>query len=454
MMFCQKRYDGSPYQNYRIIYIDDHSLDGTAELVEHYVNECNQKHRVTIVKNKTRKRALANLYLALQMCQPDEIVFNMDGDDWLANDTVFALIDSLYTHEDIWITYGSFINWPSNEMGYCQPISDDYFEKQLYRKKWWKPGQLRTFYAWLAQQVQLKDLFFEGPYFQGQFFPANADLAYYYPMMEMAGPHYKYIPDVIYIRNVATPLNDFKANKDVQILGSKLLREKPKYPRLEKAMDTYFTQFQNMKADILVLSENITHAKRLIDSCEKLVSHINTIHIVSEYVPYESLTSNKFAINHVTIKNHDYKTAILNVLEKSDQKHIIMTQDTLIFTKCTDCTECISALEHAFAYNVCLGLGCNSSISHKTGTLQPIPALNQISDSLYAWAFHYAEWGDWRRYNNFGASLYRIWEIKHQMKNISGTNREELLQQWSLSPINLEQVGLCYETPHISYINW
>ena len=71
----------------------------------------------------------------------------------------------------------------------------------------------------LFHQVQLKDLFFEGPYFQGQFFPANADLAIYYPMMEMAGYHYKFIPEIIYIRNVATPINDFKANKDVQILG-------------------------------------------------------------------------------------------------------------------------------------------------------------------------------------------------------------------------------------------
>ena len=84
---------------------------------------CNQQHRVTLIKNKTRKRALANLYYALQLCQPDEIVFNYDGDDWLADNQVFNLINNIYQNPNVWITYGSFINWPTNQMGYCKPIS-------------------------------------------------------------------------------------------------------------------------------------------------------------------------------------------------------------------------------------------------------------------------------------------------------------------------------------------
>ena len=31
-MFSQKNYDGTPYENYRIIYVDDCSLDGTARI--------------------------------------------------------------------------------------------------------------------------------------------------------------------------------------------------------------------------------------------------------------------------------------------------------------------------------------------------------------------------------------------------------------------------------------
>ena len=455
MMFCQKRYDGTPYQNYRIIYVDDCSFDGTSELVEYCVNACNQNHRFTLIKNKTRKRALANLYAALQLCEPDEIVFNMDGDDWLADDQVFAMIDSLYQNEDVWITYGSYINWPTNEMGYCQPISNEYVEKQLFRKKWWKPGQLRTFYAWLAHQVQLKDLLFEGPYFQGQFFPANADLAYYYPMMEMAGSHYKYIPDVIYIRNVATPLNDFKANKDVQILGSKLLREKSKYPRLEKPLNSYFLPFKNQKADLIVLSENCAQTKRFIGSCEKFVFNLDTIHLIhNNDEQYQSLSSTKFKINSVIVEKNDYKHAISTALDQSNQNHIILATDTMVFNQYVNCAHCIQGLEQAFAYSFSLSLGTNSLISHKNGMRQPIPALNQINGSIFAWAFHYADCGDWRQYNNCAATLYRKTTILEQLKQLWRANRDALLEQWSTFPINLEHVGLCYETPHISYINW
>ena len=121
---------------------------------------CNQQHRVTLIKNKTRKRALAILYYAFQLCEPDEIVFNYDGDDWLADDYVFAMINQIYQDPNIWITYGQFINWPTNEMGYCKPFPDEYVEKQLFRKKWWMPGQLRTFYAWLVSSSTTQRSFF------------------------------------------------------------------------------------------------------------------------------------------------------------------------------------------------------------------------------------------------------------------------------------------------------
>ena len=263
-----------------MIIVDDASNDGNAEYIEQYIFACNQQHRVTLIKNKTRKRALANLYYALQLCQPDEIVFNYDGDDWLADDQVFNLINNIYQNPDVWITYGSFINWPTNQMGYCKPFPQEYIDKQMFRKKWWMPGQLRTFYAWLFHQVQLKDLFFEGPYFQGQFFPANSDLAIYYPMMEMAGNHYQFIPEIIYIRNVATPINDFKANKDIQVLGSKLIREKPVYQLLESSRIDYFKQYENKKADLILFSQNPDQAQKLITSCNRLMRNWNNLYII------------------------------------------------------------------------------------------------------------------------------------------------------------------------------
>ena len=40
------------YQNYRIIYTDDCSLDGTGDLVAEYVREKGQENRVILIENR------------------------------------------------------------------------------------------------------------------------------------------------------------------------------------------------------------------------------------------------------------------------------------------------------------------------------------------------------------------------------------------------------------------
>lgn len=453
-IFFQKNPDNTDfYQNYRVIIVDDASVDGNAQYIEHYVSACNQQHRVTLIKNKTRRRAMANLYYALQMCQPDEIAFNYDGDDWLADDQVFNLINTIYQNPEIWITYGSFINWPTNQLGYCKPFPQEYIDQQLFRKKWWMPGQLRTFYAWLFHQVQLKDLFFEGPYFQGQFFPANADLAIYYPMMEMAGNHYQFIPEIIYIRNVATPINDFKANKDVQVLGSKLIREKPVYKHLDGPRIDYFKQYENKKADIILLSQNPTLAQKFIHSCTRLMRNCGTIYVVTENDPheYDALQSESVQIKPYNKQN--FKNIVTDVLSHAND-YSMFAFDGILLSHYTDCAECILALERAFAYGFYLGMGTESSICQQTGMPQPMPAINQINTTMFAWAFHYADSGDWRCCNNLAMTLYRTKMLQEQLASIDFTDRLSLFDAWQKVPINLENVGLCFEHAKISYINW
>src|SRR5690242_8244224 len=84
------------YDNYRVIYIDDCSNDGTYNLVndyienlpgqicsawEHLSRDLAKESRITFIRNKQRLGALQNLYNAIHSCKDYEIVITLDGDD-------------------------------------------------------------------------------------------------------------------------------------------------------------------------------------------------------------------------------------------------------------------------------------------------------------------------------------------------------------------------------------
>jgi glycosyltransferase involved in cell wall biosynthesis len=455
-IFMQKNPDNTGfYENYTVVIVDDESFDGNAEYIERYIYACNQQHRVTLIKNKTRQRSLANIYMASQLCDdPNAIIFNIDGDDYLAHDQVFSLINEIYHQpKEVWITYGQFINWPTNEMGYCQPVSDEVVEKQLFRKKWWKPGQLRTFYAWLFQQVHLKDLLFDGPYFQGKFFPANSDLALYYPMMEQAGFHYQFIPDIIYIRNVATPLNDFKVNKEVQVLGSKLIREKKVYPRLESACPEYFEQFKNKKASIFLFSQNPECAQKFITSVQRLMLGIDTIYVCylqsEKSGEFATMLSKDYSIRLIELQSATIKDQLIATLNECPTEYLIVANDHTAIIGYIHCSEHILALEKAFAYAFYYNLSLQHHSSCNNGRIEPLPPLNYIKDSVYAWGFQYADAYDWRSYNTINGALYRAKDIAEQWQQLDATTLPAFIDQWQKFPIDLENIGLCCQQSKI-----
>lgn len=216
------------YQNYRVIYLDDHSPDGTGQLVEEFIRENHQQDRVTLIRNEQRVGALANTYRGVWACKPEEIVIILDGDDWFAHERVCERINRAYADPDVWMTYGQFCYYPGGSMGWARAVPDSVIAANGIRSYDWVTTHLRSFYAGLFQKIDVQDLMY-GDWF----FTTTGDLAYTYPMIEMAGVHSRFIPDLLYVYNFATPINDQKVNADLQLYYTYLLRARPPYTPIE-----------------------------------------------------------------------------------------------------------------------------------------------------------------------------------------------------------------------------
>lgn len=217
------------YTNYRVIYIDDASTDNTGNLVQEYVAQCGKKDKVTLIKNDLRKGALANIYEAVHTCKPEEIVLIVDGDDWLANEQVLTYLSLVYQNENVWMTYGQFAWFPEGTKGFCRVIPQEVILKNAYRNYYWVSSHLRTFYAKLFHLIDKKDLMYEN-----KFFTAACDLAIMLPMLEMAGFHGFFIPEVLYVYNIANDLNINKIHKNKQKDFATIIGKQSRYQPLQQ----------------------------------------------------------------------------------------------------------------------------------------------------------------------------------------------------------------------------
>jgi glycosyltransferase involved in cell wall biosynthesis len=179
------------YENYRVIYIDDASDDGSYDLARDLIYDSSHLGQVTLVRNEERLGHLANIYRAVQICKDEEIVVILQGEDWLAHEWVLQRLNAYYADPDLWLTYGQYRDFPTYELGICQECKEMNFRLQPFQT-----SHLKTFYAALFKKIREPDFIYGG-----QFLPAASDLAYMTPMLEMARDHSHFIPEILYICN-------------------------------------------------------------------------------------------------------------------------------------------------------------------------------------------------------------------------------------------------------------
>lgn len=185
--------------------------------------------RIAVTRNDRRLYSLANLVNAVERssAQPEDVIVNLDGDDWFYDENALQIIADTYARNDCWMTYGSWISHVAYKPGtfpaYPEGTTD-------FRGTEWLATAVRTFKKWLWDLIDLQDLKDE----QGEYFQVAEDVAVMFPMLEMSGTSKaKKVQDILMLYNRTDPADMDELKRSNIECVCRYLRAKPRYQRLQ-----------------------------------------------------------------------------------------------------------------------------------------------------------------------------------------------------------------------------
>ena len=201
---------GQDHPDFRVLYVDDASADGCARHVPR------GDPRVRLLRRREAVGLAANLrHVVTRLCDPDDIVVVVDGDDRLARPDALSRVAEAYARWDCWVTCGQF-RYVDGAMGFCEPFAAPR-DVGLHRLQW-RASHLKTFRAGLFHAIALQDPAWEclrdGA---GRWLTSAVDVAVMTPLVEMAGfGRVRFIDEVLYEYNHQNPRSHHNVDRAAQ----------------------------------------------------------------------------------------------------------------------------------------------------------------------------------------------------------------------------------------------
>ena len=213
------------YPHVDVCVIDDASPNPRQrEIISEYCD----KYGWLSVFNAENQGALYNIVNGIEALEPrgDDVIFVVDGDDWLFDAHVLEKLANAYQKTDAALIYGQYIRYPEWNIGYSRPMKPDVIDQKSYRQIRWRFSNPRTFKYKLWRQVKDEDLRDS----DGEYYRVAWDLAMMFPMVEMAGARFHFMNELLLVYNCDNPINDHKVHRQRQVAASERIRALPPYP--------------------------------------------------------------------------------------------------------------------------------------------------------------------------------------------------------------------------------
>lgn len=224
---CLKSLSKQTYAAFTVTVVDDASTDFRQRpLIEHYC----ARHGWQSLFSEEHRGGLYSMIQGIHACCPDDddVICIVDGDDWLAHERALEVVARLYLEPEVWVSYGSFETFPEGQIDRTlldQEVPKRVLQEGRQRDYPWVFSHLQTFKYFLWKRVDDRDLR-DG---DGQYFRVCGDRARFYPVLEMAGIHSRRLSEVVYVYNMANPLNDFRIHAEQQRRACAQILAKPRY---------------------------------------------------------------------------------------------------------------------------------------------------------------------------------------------------------------------------------
>lgn len=225
--------DAQDHAPAQVLVVDDASTDPSYEPTARRL--CEQLgyryHR-----NTENRKCPYNLRLGIDVLaeggvEPDDVIFLLDGDDFLPHAQVFSRIAEVYADPHIWLTYGNYEPYPHNT---GQVLAHNY-PASVIQNRSFRTGSAcfnhpLTFRKHLWDHVADADMQTD----DGRWFTGGYDMVIMSPMLELATPkqgrtpHWLFLDETLYAYNAINPLSDATINVHLVEESRQMMRRQRK----------------------------------------------------------------------------------------------------------------------------------------------------------------------------------------------------------------------------------
>jgi len=321
------------YTNWRLLYIDDCSTDGTFEKVSEILKDNPQ---CKVIRNETNKGAAYNYIEPVRHLFPneDEIIVHLDGDDWFFDENVLENLNKAYTQNDYWMTYGQFVCWDGSgdvtrSFPQGSPYDDFIHRHKFYRRDQWRASHLRTYKYFLWNSIDREDLKSK---IDGEYYWHASDLAWAYPALEICPKNKIGVVDFITHVYNATPKNQVRTREreatdnskyEVEIRNKKTYREgigKGKLPQVNVFNKDYYMEYNSVPTKFTYCYEQADGEFDMVLLCDPAIK---------DYLEGRIKIDRKVPIVARLFEQREYfhKELYNLVIQHQDKFHTILTFD-------------------------------------------------------------------------------------------------------------------------------